>query len=291
MNTEKERIAIYRIRAFEPPEGYCVAYSGGKDSDCIKILAALSGVKFEAIHNLTTVDAPETMQYIKSQPDVKIEKARWPDGRHKTMWNLIVHKGTPPTRLMRYCCSELKERQGRGRFHIIGVRWAESAKRRNNAAVVKIIGKPKTVQKAAEDVGADYHITRQGGLIMNNDNDENRRLVEHCYRTTKTLLSPIVDWTESDVWEFLHHYGCEANPLYQCGFSRVGCIGCPVAARHQAAEFERYPAYKAAYIHAFDRMQKRRLEQGKPPFGNDFSECMNGEEIFNWWIGGKSWKK
>ena len=41
MNTElreKERIAIERLKAFEPEDGYFLAYSGGKDSDCIKLL-------------------------------------------------------------------------------------------------------------------------------------------------------------------------------------------------------------------------------------------------------------
>lgn len=43
---EKERVAIERLKAFEPEDGYFLAYSGGKDSDCIKILAHLAGVKF-----------------------------------------------------------------------------------------------------------------------------------------------------------------------------------------------------------------------------------------------------
>ena len=100
---EKESIAIERLRAFEPEtEPYYLCYSGGKDSDCIRILAELSGVKFEIHHNLTTVDAPETIQYIKSISGVIIDKARYPDGTHKTMWNLIVKKRMPPTRIMRY---------------------------------------------------------------------------------------------------------------------------------------------------------------------------------------------
>ena len=61
MDVEREKIAIERLKAFEPDDGYYLAYSGGKDSDCIKILAHLADVKFEAIHNLTTVDAPETV--------------------------------------------------------------------------------------------------------------------------------------------------------------------------------------------------------------------------------------
>lgn len=70
---EKERIAIERLRAFEQDKPYYVCYSGGKDSDVIRILAELSGVKYELHHNLTSVDAPETIQYIKSIPGVLVD--------------------------------------------------------------------------------------------------------------------------------------------------------------------------------------------------------------------------
>ena len=144
-----------------------------------------------------------------------------------TMWNLIVRKGTPPLRTSRYCCSELKEPGGTGKIVVTGVRWAESTRRKQSADVVKFIGKPKGTQKIAEELGADYRTTRQGGIVLNDDNDINRRMVEHCYRTRKTMVNPIVDWTDEDVWEFLNHYGCKSNPLYECGFKRIGCIGCP----------------------------------------------------------------
>ena len=227
MNTElreKERIAMERLKAFEAEDGYFLAYSGGKDSDCIKILAQLAGVKFETVHNLTTVDAPETVRYIKSQPDVRISRSYDRDGKPVTMWNLIVRKGTPPLRTSRYCCSELKEPGGTGKTVVTGVRWAESTRRKQTADVVKFIGKPKGTQKIAEELGADYRTTRQGGIVLNDDNDINRRMVEHCYRTRKTMVNPIADWTDEDVWEFLNHYGCKSNPLYECGFKRIGCI-------------------------------------------------------------------
>ena len=121
---ELEKKAIERLKAFEPQDGYYLAYSGGKDSDCIKILAQLAGVKFEAVHNLTTVDAPETVEYIKAQSDVRI------DYPHTSMWELIVKKKFPPTRLIRYCCQELKEKGGQGKVTITGVRWAESSQRK-----------------------------------------------------------------------------------------------------------------------------------------------------------------
>ena len=191
---ELEKLSIERLKAFEPDDGYYLAYSGGKDSDVIKILAQLAGVKFEAVHNLTTVDAPETVQYIKSQPDVRIS---YPE---KSMWQLIKEKLLPPTRIMRYCCPELKEKGGHGKIKVTGVRWSESPRRKDSAAVINVIGKPKTIQKTATEMGVDFQVSNLNGLIMNDDNDINRRFVEHCYRTASTLLNPIVDWNNNNVW-------------------------------------------------------------------------------------------
>lgn len=64
---EKEQRAIEVLKMFEPEdEPYYLCYSGGKDSDCIRILAQLAGVKHDIVHNLTTVDAPETIYYIRA---------------------------------------------------------------------------------------------------------------------------------------------------------------------------------------------------------------------------------
>lgn len=158
---EKEKKAIQRLKSFEPEtEPYYGCYSGGKDSDVIRILLALAGVKYELVHNLTTVDAPETVQYVKSLKDVRIDRPE------KTMWQLIVEKKIPPTRLIRYCCSELKERGGKGRVKVTGVRWAESYNRKVNGGLVKIIGKPKTVQKTGEELNVNFMLTAKGGWCL-----------------------------------------------------------------------------------------------------------------------------
>lgn len=272
---EKEKIAIERLKMFEPnanQEPYYLAYSGGKDSDTILILAQLAGVRFEAVNNHTTVDAPETVYYIRSQKDVKVE---YPE---KTMWQLIVEKMIPPTRLVRYCCAELKERGGEGRRVITGVRWAESLKRKESADVVKILKRTKAVMEKAEELGIDFRETRQGGVVLNSDNESSRELVEDCYLHHKVVINPIVDWTDDDVWEFLHHYGCKSNPLYECGYKRIGCIGCPMAAKHRYKEFNDYPKYKLNYIKAFDRMLERRKERSLKV---DWS---SGENVFKWWM-------
>lgn len=279
MNIEKEHIAIERLKAFEPEtEPYHLCYSGGKDSDVIRILAQLARVKHEIRHNLTSVDAPETIHYIKSIPGVHIDIPHDKDGNRVSMWSLIVKEGLPPTRIIRYCCSELKEQGGKGRMKITGVRAAESVKRAKNAGMIKIIGKPKTTQKMAENIGADYEVSPSGGLVMNMDNDENRRLVERCYRTTSTILNPIIDWTDSDVWEFLRHYGCDANPLYQCNEKRIGCIGCPLQGpKGMQNDFEKYLKYKNLYIRAFDRMLEAHPEK-------EYS-WRSGVDVFDWWTG------
>lgn len=278
MNTELEKQAIQYLRSFEPnadEEPYYLAYSGGKDSDTILILAELAGVRYEAVHNLTTADAPETVKYVKSNPKVKINRPE------KTMWQLIPEKLIPPTRLARYCCDELKEHGGMRRKVVTGVRKYESVSRSKSTDLVKIIGKPKTTAKQADEIGADYWQNKQGGVMLNNDNGESRELVEHCYKSRKVLINPIYDWTDNDVWEFLKHYGCKSNPLYECGFKRIGCIGCPMAGKHRYVDFNRYPKYKLNYIRAFDRMLKVREEKGLTSKFN----WQNGEDVFKWWMG------
>ena len=275
MTTELEKRAIEYLKLFEPEtEPYYLCYSGGKDSDVIRILASLAGVKHDIVNNHTTVDAPETVRYIRSIPNVMITYPK------RTMWQLIVDKGMPPTRLVRYCCEELKEKGGEGRVKVTGVRKAESVTRAQNSGVVKIIGKPKTVEKTAIEAGANYELTPKLGIVLNTDNAASKRVVEQCYRTTSTLINPIVDWSDNDVWEFLRHYGCKSNPLYECGFRRIGCIGCPMGGGKRMKEvFLRYPKYKENYIRAFDRMIARRAERGLPLVHK------SGEECFTWWVG------
>lgn len=254
-------------------------------------------MNFELHHNLTTVDAPETVYYVRSVMEqygqkklVETETERFYQYGDKgfihlpelSMWQLIVKKQIPPKRLVRYCCSELKEKGGKGRMQITGVRWAESRSRKENSGLIRIIGKPKTTQKSAIKSDVDFRITAGGGIVLNNDNTENRRFVEHCYRTTSTSVNPIVDWTDEEVWEFLHHYGCKSNPLYQRGEKRIGCIGCPMqGSKGMKRDFANYPTYRAAYIRAFDKMLEARKAAGKKCEGI----WIDGEHVMRWWVG------
>lgn len=270
--SKKVQTSIDRLRVFCPEEGYYLAFSGGKDSVVCKKLLEMSGCKFDAHYRITSVDPPELYRFIKEQhPDVAMERPRYQDGKPITMWNLIKKKLMPPTRLVRYCCQELKEDGGDGRMVVTGVRWAESSKRKNTHGIVDIHKKYN-----GEDGWKDNGI---GSTILVNDNNENRRMMESCYQRNKTTVNPIIDWTDGDVWEFIHSYNVPYCSLYDDGFSRLGCIGCPFARRKlREVEFRRWPKYKAMYIRAFDEMLKERQRKGKD------TKWETGVDVFNWWM-------
>lgn len=159
---DKVQVAIDRFRTFEPPEGYYLAFSGGKDSVVIKALADMAGVKYDAHYNLTSVDPPELVQFVKSFPDVIIDRPKDKDGNQITMWNLIPRKKMPPTRIVRYCCNELKEVGGQGRLVVTGVRWAESPNRKNNQGEITIMTKRKKERKELVQSG-NFTKTDRGG--------------------------------------------------------------------------------------------------------------------------------
>lgn len=254
---DKVENAIQRLQTFCPPEGYYVCFSGGKDSQCVLELVKMAGVPYDAHYNVTSVDPPELIRFIKEQyPEVLFEYPRYKDGKRITMWNLIADSNMPPTRHARYCCEKLKEYGGGGRLCVTGVRWAESVNRKNNQGMVTMTGRSKKVQKALTEMNVNFTRTARGGVVLNLDNDDSRRAVEMCYRTRKTLINPIIDWEEDDVWEFLNEWVKVPHcKLYDEGFTRIGCIGCPLQrAEGMKRDFARWPKYKEAYLKAFEKM-------------------------------------
>ncbi len=270
---DKEKKAIERLKLasdmslqyYEKP--LIVTTSGGKDSDVCIRLALNAGIPFEVQHNLTTADAPETVYHVRDVFKMLEDKGikcsfNYPTykGKRATMWNLIPQKLLPPTRIMRYCCSVLKEQSGKGRMITTGVRWDESVRRKKTRATYELFAN-KTENK-----------------ILLNDNDDTRRLFENCQLKAKRIVNPIIDWTNRDIWDYIHSEKISMNPLYSCGFDRVGCIGCPMAGKKRNLEFAKYPKYKENYIKAFDRMLEERKIRGKE------TKWKTGQEVFDQWV-------
>ena len=223
----KIKKAIYLLKIFEStatgkdPGGYFLCNSGGKDSTCI--------------HH----DPPELMRFIRrTYPEMIYHR------KAKTLLNRMIEKGNPPTRRGRWCCSEYKETGDSGRTKIIGVRAAESARRK---------GLWKQVVK-----------TKDNGII----------------------ICPILYWTEQDVWSFHRMYNLPFCELYSEGFSRLGCIGCPLGGNEgQARDFKRWKNYEKMWHNAFIKMWEKwhnvPNKFGKPRF---FEKLKTAEGFWQWWI-------
>lgn len=245
-----------------------ITYSGGKDSDVLLHLARRAEIPIEAVHNLTTVDAPETVWHVRDvfralELDGIPASIRYATykGQRTTMWSEIVRRGGPPTRLMRYCCSVFKESSCKGRMIATGVRWQESSARAKRAAYEALA-------------------PRKEDRILVNDNDESRRLYEDCRLKGTRVTNPLIDWTDADVWQYIHDNHICTNPLYGMGYTRVGCVGCPMAGYvAHVNEFARWTKYRQAYLHAFERMLDVRRAKG---LQTDLWH--NAEDVMRWWL-------
>jgi phosphoadenosine phosphosulfate reductase len=127
---------------------------------------------------------------------------------------------------------------------------------------------------------------RHGSLILTNDNEDNRRIVENCFRRRKTVVNPIIEWTDADVWDFIHTHTIPYCSLYDEGHKRLGCIGCPMAGtERRLADFARWPKYEWHYRHAFQKMLDARKQAGIgwKNKAHDHEEA-TVEDVWRWWL-------
>lgn len=275
---DKEQKAIKRIQMASEMSLHhygkplVCTYSGGKDSDVMLELFRRSGIPFEANNSHTTADAPQTVRHIRDTFR-RLELAGIPceiqmptyKGERTSMWKLIPEKLMPPTRLVRYCCEVLKENGVKNRYIATGVRWAESTKRKTRGEFEKV-GKTR---KDAENFST---------VMLLEDNTSKRRMTELCMQKNSMVVNPIIDWRDTDIWEYIRSEHIQTNPLYDIGYERVGCIGCPMAGKKRYREFADFPQYKKLYLHAFERMLEERSRRGKK------NTWDSAEEVFLWWM-------
>lgn len=156
-----------------------------------------------------------------------------------------------------------------------------------NQALVTIHGKQIT-PGFENDFKQD---ARGRGIVLVNDNDDSRRMVESCYKRHKTNVNPIIDWEDRDVWDFIKANGIEYCSLYNEGFHRLGCIGCPMASQHRRElDFLRWPKYRDAYIRAFDKMLQLRIERNKKDPSRPvwrqggIDGVVDAKSVYRWWM-------
>jgi phosphoadenosine phosphosulfate reductase len=239
--------------------GFHLAFSGGKDSQVIYELCKMAGVKFRPVMQVTTLDPPELMKFVrKNYPDVIMERPKI------NFYKLIVKKMGLPMMNMRYCCQYLKEQSGGGTVTIIGIRRAESNKRAKRNEL-EISGRKYS------NTLDQFNIDNQDQILCINGKD-------------KILLSPIIKWSNADVWNFIRDRNIEYCELYDKGYHRIGCMFCPMAnVKSKQRDRRNYPGV--------EKLIKKSIKElvEKNDYGRDLDG--NVDDIFNWWISNDSMEK
>lgn len=253
---KSEKMAL----SLDPENGFYLAFSGGKDSQCLYHVAKLAGVHFKAHMNLTSVDPPEVIRFVKTQyPEVELIKPKM------SIYEMAKKKHHLPTRKYRWCCAEFKETSGAGKVTLLGIRKAESARRAKREEI-------STTIKG-----------KRNGETFDQWSEHEESMVACVSGKDRILVSPIIYWTERDVWEFLNVNGIPHCELYDEGYTRIGCICCPMSqAQQKAKEIKRWPHVKRNWIKTIQWL----IDNGY--INHNFTEAETG---FRWWISGKSYKE
>lgn len=247
-----EKLAL----SYDAEQGYYLAFSGGKDSQALYHMAQLAGVKFQGHMNLTSVDPPEVIRFVKKNyPEVELIKPK------KSIFQIAIERQILPTMRVRWCCEEYKEMAGAGKVTLIGIRKAESARRakRNEVEISsrKFSGNLEALEEYRQEQRAKRarRQSKKEGVNITNADKENTLGCIHGKESL--LISPIIHWTEQDVWEFLNEVVSVPHcSLYDEGWHRIGCIGCPMCSyKLKKLEEERYPHVKRVWLRAIKKIR------------------------------------
>ena len=253
---KSEKIAL----RLDPENGFYNTFSGGKDSQVLYHLVKMAGVKAKTHMNLTSVDPPEVIRFVKQHyPDVELIKPKM------SIYEMAKKKHILPTRRFRWCCAEFKEMSGAGKVTIIGVRKQESA-RRAKREEISITIKGKRDEQSFDQFS-----------------EHEEKMVTCVGGKDKILVSPIIYWKERDVWEFLNANNIPHCKLYDEGNTRIGCLCCPMSNyRQKLRDIRKYPHVRRGWIKAIQWL----IDNGY--VDHNFSDSETG---FRWWISEKSFDK
>ena len=200
--------------------------------------------------NLTSVDPPDVIRFVKQHyPEIELIRPK------ESIYQIAVEKTLLPTQRVRWCCNEYKENAGAGKVTLIGIRHQESTRRakRNEVEISskKFSGTLEGFEQYREEKLSKPKKGRPAkGVNITNATGE--RTIGCISGKESILISPIIHWTEHDVWEFLNNV-CRVPhcSLYDEGYHRIGCICCPMSNyRQKVKEMKRWPHVKRNWIKA-----------------------------------------
>ena len=144
------------------------------------------------------------------------------------------------------------------------VRWCcDEYKENCEKGTVKIMGVRAMESKARETRWKEKTKDRHGDLI----------------------ICPIVFWSDEQLWQFIKSEKIKYCTLYDEGFNRLGCVGCPLNNEARDREFLRWPKFKEnwkkAVIGNWEKWRNIPKRNGEKRFQSNFK---TGEEMFSWWM-------
>lgn len=252
-----EKIALN----YDAEQGYYLAFSGGKDSQTLYHMTQLAGVKFKGHMNLTSIDPPEVIRFVKKNyPEVELIKPG------KSIFQHAIEKQILPTMRVRWCCAEYKETAGAGKVTLIGIRKAESSRRakRNEVEIRnrKFSGDLDSLEEYRQEQKLKRMKRKSKADGVNITNADEEQTLGCIHGKESLLVSPIIYWTEQDVWEFLNEVVRVPHcSLYDEDWHRIGYIGCPMSSHKQKMlENKRYPHIKRGWISAIKAIRRGILQ-------------------------------
>lgn len=105
------------------------------------------------------------------------------------------------------------------------------------------------------------------------------------------FVCPIVYWTDAHVWGFIRDNSIPYCELYDQGFSRLGCVGCPMGSCEQKRmQFARWPRYEANWRRAvmanWTKWHAIPRRDGKP---RAYAKFPDAETFYSWWLSAEAY--
>lgn len=176
-----------------------VSFSGGKDSTVVSSLVTKALGRSDIIHLFgnTTLEFPYTLEYVdRFKESNKFTPLLRAENKEQNFFNLCETFG-PPSRMLRWCCTIFKT-------GYIGDKILKTF--RNKTAVLTFYG----IRRFESTSRSKYE-----------RKDESPKI------SKQKVTSPIIDWTDFDVWLYILTSKIDFNNAYRLGFTRVGCWCCP----------------------------------------------------------------
>lgn len=248
---------------YDAEDGFYLAFSAGKDSQAMFHVAQMGGVKFKAHMNFTSVDPPQVIIFKRKQYPCVVEHPP-----RASIFDLAVEKGILPSMRIRWCCAELKESAGAGKVTLIGIRKSESSRRAKRHEVevsnkqfsgnLEQFFKWRQEKIAKKEEKLMRKMKREGKKVNEDEFSLKQDNEVRCINGKDSILvSPIFEWSESDVWYFLNDVlGVPHCELYDQGYKRIGCIMCPMSQhKHKLREMKDFPHVKRGWIRAIKQIR------------------------------------